>query len=666
MKTGTYTVFRRSPLALLIAGVLTQPVAFAEDAETVQVWGAKVSSSSEFLDNDDISIKQADHMSDLLRDVPGVDVGGTHSINQRIAIRGLRENDLDIRLDGASQYARMFHHVGNLTLNPDIIKAVDIQVGANSVASNGIGGAVYFETKDARDMLYGDQRWGTRAYGGFATNDYLKGSVTSYGLLTDSVDALVYYSLVDRNNFEDGNGDESLGNEGDVGNLLAKLGWQLTDTSRLQLSYDVYRDEGDYRPRADWNSDANDGRTGKQLVPTEYDRDTTTLSHTYDGGDAIFLKTSIYYNLVKMTRDETHLDAWPGNRKAVVYGQNVNSGLTAKAVSKARLGSTHHTLTYGIDYNRQKSSNQFGTYAQTEKAYTTAFFLENKINFNDVFSITPGVRFDHFDRQAATGSDSFNDITWGLAADWHVNEKVTLFASTRSLFKAPQLIETFIAYQDVSILKPGTVAQTGRNDQIGVRFQHDSGDHQLSSSLTVFNTELEDYLIDEWDRDVGGYVTQNDGDVEYKGFEAAFHWGYKDLSTRLSYSRSDNRHKTDGGPIVANGGSTDIGDAIGLNVNYDLFDYGLTFGWTSQFVLKEDNVVEGAKEKESYNVHNIYAQWLPHQVDGLQVTLGVDNLFDEAYYSHASKYGYPSSRDNREADDFEPGRNIKLSVAYQF
>ncbi|MCZ8499894.1 hypothetical protein O9929_26515 [Vibrio lentus] len=36
-----------------------------------------------------MSLKQADHMSDLLREIPGVDVGGTHSVNQRITIRGL-------------------------------------------------------------------------------------------------------------------------------------------------------------------------------------------------------------------------------------------------------------------------------------------------------------------------------------------------------------------------------------------------------------------------------------------------------------------------------------------------------------------------------------------------------------------------------------------------
>ena len=86
-----------------------------DTTSTTTVWATEINSSSVFLGDDQIAIKQADHLSDLLRDTPGVDVGGTHSVNQRINIRGMNETDLQIRLDGASQSANMFHHIGNLT-----------------------------------------------------------------------------------------------------------------------------------------------------------------------------------------------------------------------------------------------------------------------------------------------------------------------------------------------------------------------------------------------------------------------------------------------------------------------------------------------------------------------------------------------------------------------
>lgn len=91
--------------------------------EEVNVWETQVISSSLNLGENAIETKQADHLSDLLRDLPGVEVGGSHSINNRINIRGLQDEDLNITLDGAKiQNVNMFHHIGNLLINPDILK----------------------------------------------------------------------------------------------------------------------------------------------------------------------------------------------------------------------------------------------------------------------------------------------------------------------------------------------------------------------------------------------------------------------------------------------------------------------------------------------------------------------------------------------------------------
>lgn len=140
MERLTCSIKNKTLLALAISTVFTTQSYAAEEVsyfDEMVVWGTSVSSSSESLGAEDMSLKQADHLSDILRDIPGVDVGGTHSVNQRINIRGMGETDLDIRLDGASQHANMFHHIGNLTLNPDIIKSADIQVGNNSVTMGG-------------------------------------------------------------------------------------------------------------------------------------------------------------------------------------------------------------------------------------------------------------------------------------------------------------------------------------------------------------------------------------------------------------------------------------------------------------------------------------------------------------------------------------------------
>ncbi|OAN11739.1 ligand-gated channel [Photobacterium jeanii] len=663
---------RLSALSLSVASALFCQQAFASGdtsdqyREEMEVWGAKVSSSSEFLGDDDISVKQADHLSDLLRDIPGVDVGGTHSVNQRINIRGLNETDLDIRLDGASQYANMFHHIGNLTLNPDIIKAVDIQVGANSVVNGGIGGAIHFETKNAKDLLRGDEQYGARLYGGYATNNSRQGSTTVYGQLTDTLDAMLYGYMIKRNNFKDGAGVETIGAEGKVTNILAKLGWEPTTNQRFEITYDNYRDKGNYSPRPDMSGDANEALSKTTLIPTKYHRDTVTLNHQFTHSELLQVKSSLYYNKIDLERDESNIPGrWPGDRRSVNNAINNNTGARITATSDIDIASIGNTFTYGVDYNQQQSKSQYGSQPETtEKATNSAVFLQHKIQFSDAFSLTPGVRYDHFKRDAVTSNKSFSDVTWGLAADYQLNKHFSFFASTRSLFKAPQLLESFIKYQQVTYLDPNIKAETGLNTQGGFRFNMDKGMHSFASNLTLFKTDFKNHLKASYNRAKKQYDIYNDGDTEIKGFEASVFYGYDAFGAKLSYAKADNKNKTNDTPILdSNKRSTDIGDSINLSLDYNFYDLDLYLGWRSQFVLEEDNVLEGTPVKDAYNVHNLFAQWAPHQVDGLVLTFGVDNLFDEQYASHASRTGLAR---NIDTTDFEPGRSIKVSAAYQF
>ncbi len=162
-----------TPIAMLISVICSTAFnpAFAETKadETMKVWGTKVSNSSSLI-ADDIEFKQADHLSDLLRDQPGVDIGGSHSMVQGVNIRGVDELDLNITIDGMNQNNNMFHHSGNLLVNADILKAVDINVGTNSVLTGGLSGGIAFETKDAKDLLLPNQRFGARIYGNYGSN----------------------------------------------------------------------------------------------------------------------------------------------------------------------------------------------------------------------------------------------------------------------------------------------------------------------------------------------------------------------------------------------------------------------------------------------------------------------------------------------------------------
>ncbi|MGF1908552.1 TonB-dependent siderophore receptor [Vibrio kasasachensis] len=670
MESQIRSPIKRSILCLCISVALANPALAQEtqsNVEDVVVWGTKVSSNTESMFADDMSLKQADHMSDLLRDIPGVDVGGTHSVNQRITIRGLGETELDIRLDGASQHANMFHHIGNLTLNPDILKSADIQVGNNSVTQSGLGGSVYFETKDARDLLRYDEDFGARIYGGYASNDNQQGSLTLYGLLSENVDAMVYGHYVSRDDFEDGDGNKTFGSEGNVYNILTKIGYQLGDIHRLELSYDLYRDSGDYSPRPDMSGSANNGLSNDLLIPTDYDRDTIRLSYELSG-DTHQGSVTLYNTETQIIRDESVMTAapwWPSIRIYENTAKNQNFGLNGKFQSDLTIGQFDNRMTYGFDYIDKTTASYYGARKfMEESTVSTAVFVEDQIFITDSFSITAGLRYDDYQRKAVTGTNNYDDVTWALATEWAITQDWTLFASTRSLFKGPELLETFIAYQDVTFVEEGLQPETGQNTQGGVRFDKQVNEHSFGANLTLFQTDIDDYIADKSQGTPTTYLIYNLGDVEIKGFEASASYGYQNFNSKLSYAKSDTKNSLNGDPVAGgNGRSIDMGDSIALAFDYQSDTLESIFGWTSIFVREEDNVFAGKPVKDSYNVHNLYAQWIPSNIDGLSVTFGIDNVFDELYTSHASRSGVARGIT---LDDYDPGRSYKLSAAYKF
>lgn len=71
-----------------------------------------------------INVRNATLIKDIMRDIPGVYIGGTNGLNQKIYIRGVNERGLNITIDGARQRGNAFHHDGDLYLDADIIKLV--------------------------------------------------------------------------------------------------------------------------------------------------------------------------------------------------------------------------------------------------------------------------------------------------------------------------------------------------------------------------------------------------------------------------------------------------------------------------------------------------------------------------------------------------------------
>ncbi|GGF73137.1 TonB-dependent receptor domain-containing protein [Alteromonas lipolytica] len=651
----------------LLAVINGYAVAEEDNVELIQVWGTKVKSSSVYVGEQAIASKQADHLSDLLRDIPGVDVGGTHSLNQRINVRGLDDTDLEVLIDGASQNNYMFHHMGNLNINPDILESVDIQVGSNSVVHSGLGGALEFRTKSASDILRGGEQFGGRVLAGYNTNDLQYLSLTAFGQLTDSLDVLAYGSTMNNNNFEDGAGIEVLGSDGKIQNAMVKLGWDIDAQQRFSVKYDTYRNHGMYAARPDMGVRTNAAIGGGEvpLFDTHYDRDTISGHYELNMGTALNLRADLYQN---------EQELWRVYNGATTEGTSTNTGLTLIANSLVKTSGIDHQLTYGVKWinadNDVSSVTADEMTTGAEETDDTGIFIEDAIYFGNGLTVTPGVRFNSYEKSSAAQpeKDSWTDWQMALAAEYSVTRELTIHASTTDLFKGPQPGEIFNNEQAGKVRNPELEPETGTNREAGIRYRSADvlGADEFSTAVTVFRTEVDNYIeaVDypedectgrgclQWDRNIGT--------VEIDGFEASIFYAIGDFNALVTYAKSDSDIQ-DGSATTAPL-DREVGDSMGLTLNYYVTDINLDLRWHSQKTFAED-------AKEGYTVHNLTAIWEPAYFNtDLNVTLGIENIFDRLYVSHASRTGTTTHPvfGPLELSDYEPGRNIKLSVAYKF
>jgi len=654
-------------LSSIVASAITTSAVAEEtvNLDTLKVWETELVSSSLNLGKDSIETKQADHLSDLLRDLPGVDVGGSHSINNRIIIRGLKDEDLDITIDGAKiQNVNMFHHIGNLLINSDVLKKVDLEVGTNSVVNGSLGGSVSFETRDGEDLLEDGKNFGARISTTYNSNDSLSGSITAYGKLLENGDFMIYHNYLNKNNWENGKGEEKLGVEGSIKNTLIKYGHKLNDSNKIIISYDTITDKGDYAPRPDFGNEWNFPNGIGTTFPTQYDRDTFTLKHELRLENTT-VDTSLYNNKNNLKRTETWVGRSPRpDLVGVLDGKVTTTGLNVKAQTSLETGSMLHIFTYGGFYDKQESKVKWNgnTYGINEEGISKVLFVEDAIDFDNGLLLTPGIRYNGYDFDGSYGEIDDNELTYGLSAEYSINDGLTLLANVTTLYKGVEMLEPLAGTTSSIAQNTDLKSETGINKEIGFKYIKNNalGADSIGFLFKYFNTTIDDYIETVWvSRTEANMV--NAGELDIKGFEASFAYNKGDLSTLLTYSHSESNFEKTGNPL-----KRQPGDAISLGIDYNI-NQNLDLSWNSLFVREEDDLYyDGSSTylvKESYNIHNIALNWKPKAVNGLTVIAGVENIFDEEYYAHTSEHRVARGA---ATTDYEPGRNFKLTLSYKF
>ena len=671
-------------LSVGIAAVMCSQIASAEVTPSTSLQTITVTANSSarqkaqegsVYTEDYTPAQQASHLSDFLNVVPGVTVGGTSAVNQRIRIRGLEDSNLKVTIDGARQEGKLFYHMGDLTLDPDLLKQADVAVGNNSVTlgNDALGGAVAFKTVDAADLLKPGQKIGAKLHAGYASNnDELLTSATVFAAPTDNADLLAYYGKRDTNSGEDGNGRE-LFEDSKSENILLKAGTYIADDHHIGASFSRTEKKGIFPFRPDFPS-RNDAP-----IPQQVKRDTYGIDYKFNPSNPLIdIDTNVYQTKTRILRDSEYLTK-PGFD---FDAQVKTTGAKIQNTSHIDTNIGTHKLISGVEHYKKESEMERDFIKKgSDEATNTSVYLEDQWK-NGKLTLTPGVRYDRYKSpEFIAGGKTYDNVVGALAASYEIAPLTQVFASYTQLFNGPDLSQAiFNSGGDNTYVNNDLKAEEGSNAEVGIvktlRDLTVAGD-ALQLSGKYFETDIENYI--EFVRSGGTRVgldcvtgqsggacqgaVNKDEDYKIKGVELAADYKMNDFSMGLSYSRARSKGENTGYSIPSvTGSSSESGDKYMVNLAYSPTET-TDIGWRSTYVASVmPNTAANDIKKPSYNVHDVFMNYSPKQVEGLKATVGVYNIFDEAYASHSSRLNPIDDV----ATDFEKGRNIKASLTYQF
>ncbi len=640
--------------------------------DMVQVVGQATGGMNNLITSQQLENTQVNDMTDIFALNPQVSAGGAVALGQKVYVRNVGEDMLNVTVDGAAQSGGVFHHAGRVVIEPELLKQIEVEAGAGSATAGlgALGGAVRFVTKDPEDLLRGNETaGGTIKSTYFSNGESLKTSVMVYG--SDSkgkISGLANIVHADFKNREDGAGQEIVGSESENVVGFFKGIANITDQQKLSISFETLNQEGDMLYRPEWiPSNKN------PLAKTQANRKTVIANYNFNAdNDLINLSVNAYQSTVEQLRGDN----------GEVDGSVETTGLTIENVSA--FGPSK--LIYGINYREDESQlTESGTPYDPENGEVMGLYAQSIISVTDQLTMTTGLRFDDYSLTDLEGQKLTSDgLSANLSANYAITPEVSVSAGYAEAMRGATVADSYVVYFVEYTDEEGNPAEAQgykndpdlkeeRSKNIEIAAEYNSG--PITASIGVYDNTIEDPIGHVYP-EIWSKTNVNASDIETIGYflKGGFEQG------ALSITAGFNSAKTEQNDIqvirYAHGSTgTSIGDTLVVDVNYQL-NSAWTLGWTGQMVSSLDPVHyvftwnglpdDGyTLEKEGYTTHDLYARWSPMIDDTLVVNLTVKNMLDENYLNHASPEDFSELYATSSGQN-DPGRDIRVAIAYKF
>ncbi|MDM0069235.1 TonB-dependent hemoglobin/transferrin/lactoferrin family receptor [Variovorax sp. J31P207] len=679
----------------------------------------------EVIDREQIEFEQIHNIRDAVRDIPNVSVrraparfglatGNTgRDGNAGFNIRGLDGNRVLLMTDGIRMprsYVFSANAFGRDYFDLGLIERIEIIKGPASAlyGSDGLAGLVNFITRQPESFLADGKTFGGSANVGYSGDDNgWQGGVTLAGKASDTVSWLISangsrtHELENMGTNDARNTDRTAPNpeQGNSQSLLAKLIVKPNADLVHNLTFEhVARSTGyDLLSGISKPPYTSTSVTGLGAL-TDLQRDRLT----WDGRlrvDSVLADNLLGY--LSYQKADSREQAWEKRYSAadrmrdVTYSENTwQAGLQADKTLRMS-GDWSQRITYGIDYTNTGVENlQTGLVPPAGEVYplkrfpdttekTAAFYIQDEF-IHDRWSITPGVRIDHFDidaKQAGFGptavSLSDSAVSPKLGVLYRATPQWTIYGNYASGFKAPNAFQVNNFFENVisgyrTIPNPNLKPETSDNFELGTRGRAGI----LNFEAAAFTGNYRDLI--ENDRQVGGvfgsrtnpatFQSVNIGRARIYGFElkGEFDWTANGTGFTLpiAYGQARGEDRTSNVPL----NSVDPQKlAVGLKYQAPTWSVRLD---AVHYAAKKRSDVDPAEVTTgvqfltpSATTLDINAQWRIRR--DLRLNVAVVNLTDKKYWMWSDVRGLAATSPVVDAYT-QPGRHFNVSLVADF
>lgn len=592
-------------------------------------------------------------LSDVFREQPGVQVGSSLPMSQKVYVHGIEETNLAVSIDGARQNNKVFHHNATNLIDPSILKAVDVDAGiAPADAGPGaLAGSINYETKDAIDLLAPGQ-----SIGGLVTSTYNFNSNTvttglgAYGL-HEGLEFLGYFNFGKGDDFSAGNDDDVGGTSTDLLSGLGKLAYEFESGDRFEISHDRVVDDA---PRP-FRANAGFVDTGRPWEPRirdyRLDRQNTVFTYTDTSPEGWWdPKIMLAYSSTEVTVPIY------GPRGYLYDASGETSSLNGKFEN--RFAFDIGNITAGVDFYSDKAEIDDLYEPAEEEARNIGIYAQARLEPWERTRLSFGGRAD---RQWFTGVDGSDFDHGGLSAnisgEYDLTDFLTAKAGFSHVWAGIPLAENFIMNPAWDYGPDGPKVVTANNYMFGLEAEHDG----FTAEASIFRTDIDNARIAAYRTAATGALINRD--LQSKGFEIGVGYEWASGYVKVKYAHID--VDIDGLPANSDTGNylaTPVGDIITITAAHTFVDWPLTIGGDIEIAPEYDHVAAGAAPYKAYEVVNIFAEWKPEALPNFTFRAEVQNLFDETYSDRAT-YGQEFGNVTRL---YEPGRSFLLTAKATF